>query len=89
MAIVVAVCCTEALVSTSLQYGARGFRPPQILTFTRRLPTDLSEDIPAGLVVIKGIALLAGVDTPTIDAVMYWCQSKAGKKGGEPMSHRF
>lgn len=40
--------------------------------------TDLTEDVPYGLIVIKGIALLAGVDTPYIDRQLYWCQEKMG-----------
>ena len=32
------------------------------------------EDLPTGLLPIKGIAELIGVDTPNIDRVIYWCQ---------------
>lgn len=38
----------------------------------------LREDIPFGLVVMKGIAELAGVATPTIDEVIAWGQEKLG-----------
>jgi hypothetical protein len=41
---------------------------------------DLTEDIPYGLLVIKGIALLAGVETPYIDRQLYWCQDKMGMR---------
>lgn len=34
----------------------------------------LSEDVPFGLVVLRGIAELAGVKTPTIDEVIIWAQ---------------
>ena len=40
----------------------------------------LTEDIPFGLVVIRGIATIAGVKTPYIDLVLSWCQNKLGKE---------
>ncbi|XP_045158942.2 opine dehydrogenase-like [Mercenaria mercenaria] len=40
----------------------------------------LAEDIPFGLVVIKGIAECVGVKTPTIDTVIAWGQEKLGKE---------
>ena len=40
----------------------------------------MSEDIPYGLVVIRGIAEIVGVDTPNIDKVLTWCQEKMGKE---------
>lgn len=40
----------------------------------------LSEDIPYGVAVIKGIAELAGVETPIIDEIMQWCQGKLNKE---------
>lgn len=47
----------------------------------------LSEDVPTGLCFTKGVACLLGVDTPTIDEVMFWCQDKLQKefltKGGK------
>ncbi|KAK3091432.1 hypothetical protein FSP39_019846 [Pinctada imbricata] len=39
-----------------------------------------SEDIPFGMVVLKGLALLAGVDTPVMDEVLAWAQGKLGKE---------
>jgi hypothetical protein len=39
----------------------------------------LSEDVPFGLVITKGIAEVANVATPAIDDVIYWAQSKMGK----------
>lgn len=39
----------------------------------------LSEDVPTGLCFTKGVAVLLGVKTPTIDKVMLWCQEKLGK----------
>jgi hypothetical protein len=40
----------------------------------------LSEDVPYGLAVVKGMAELTGVDTPGIDAVVGWTQEKLGKR---------
>ena len=39
----------------------------------------LMEDVPIGLVVTKGLGIIAGVDTPYTDEVLLWCQ-KAMKK---------
>ena len=36
----------------------------------------LTEDLPCGMLVQKGIAQLAGVPTPTMDRVISWCQTK-------------
>jgi hypothetical protein len=40
----------------------------------------LSEDIPYGLVVTKGLAALMGVSTPLIDQVITWAQTRMGKE---------
>lgn len=40
----------------------------------------LVEDVPDGIVVTKGIALIAGVPTPYHDEVLAWCQKKLGKE---------
>ena len=45
--------------------------------FTHRYMT---EDVPYGLVVIRGIAQIVGVQTPNIDKVLKWCQEKMGKE---------
>ena len=45
--------------------------------FTHRYMT---EDVPYGLVVIRGIAEIVGVQTPNIDKVLTWCQEKMGKE---------
>jgi hypothetical protein len=39
----------------------------------------LSEDVPYGLLVTRGIAELAGVATPAIDRVILWAQERLGK----------
>jgi hypothetical protein len=40
----------------------------------------LAEDVPYGLVVLRGIAQLANVATPTIDEVIIWAQTQLGKQ---------
>ena len=39
----------------------------------------LTEDMPYGLVVFRGVAELVGIPTPTIDTVISWAQTAAGK----------
>lgn len=40
----------------------------------------VSEDVPYGLVVLKGIAVIAGVQTPVMDEVITWCQKQLNKE---------
>ena len=40
----------------------------------------LAEDVPFGLVVLRGLAEIAGVPTPTIDEVITWAQERLGKQ---------
>lgn len=40
----------------------------------------MTEDIPYGLVVIRGIAEIVGIETPNIDKVLSWSQEKMGKE---------
>lgn len=40
----------------------------------------MTEDVPYGLVVIRGIAEIAGVETPYIDTVLSWCQDVLDKE---------
>nr|BAF94330.1 tauropine dehydrogenase [Cellana grata] len=40
----------------------------------------LTEDVPFGVVVLKGISELAGVDTPITDKVLAWSQKMIGKE---------
>ena len=56
----------------------------------------LTEDIPCNLVPVKGIALLAGVETPTIDLLIQWAQKAIekeyvvdGKLAGKDMNETF
>ena len=39
-----------------------------------------SEDIPFGLVVLKGIAQIVGMKTPVMDEILAWAQGKLGKE---------
>ncbi|XP_052065156.1 octopine dehydrogenase-like [Mytilus californianus] len=39
-----------------------------------------TEDVPFGLVVLKGLAVIAGVATPTMDKIIQWAQSIMGKE---------
>lgn len=46
----------------------------------------LSEDVPYGLVVVRGIAALVGISTPAVDKVIGWSQERLGHRylvGGE------
>ncbi|ESO92955.1 hypothetical protein LOTGIDRAFT_202584 [Lottia gigantea] len=45
--------------------------------FTHRF---LTEDVPYGLVILKGICLLVKMKTPVLDKVLAWCQEKIGKE---------
>jgi len=40
----------------------------------------MTQDLPFGLIAFKGMALLAGVDTPVMDKLIYWAQGVAGKE---------
>ncbi|KAK6178632.1 hypothetical protein SNE40_011163 [Patella caerulea] len=40
----------------------------------------INEDVPCGLVIVKGVAQLAKVKTPALDKVIKWCQEKMGKE---------
>ena len=40
----------------------------------------MTEDVPNGLAVIRGIAEIVGLETPNIDKVLTWCQEKMGKE---------
>ena len=65
--------------------GYKGLRHPMKKTTDGKLVPDftyryMTEDIPYGLVVIRGIAEIAGVKTPNMDRVMTWAQGKMGKE---------
>ena len=69
-------------ISTNLAYA--GIPTPMNRVEDGYIPNYQSrfflEDIPYGLVVLKGLAELVGVATPTIDRVLTWCQEKMGRQ---------
>jgi hypothetical protein len=67
---------TNALYETSIHPMIETENGQYIPDFNHRF---LLEDVP-GLVVIRGIAELAGVETPNIDMVLSWSQEKLGKE---------
>ena len=40
----------------------------------------MTEDVPYGLVVIRGIAEIVRVETPNVDKLLTWCQRKMEKE---------
>lgn len=40
----------------------------------------LVEDIPHGMAILKGVAEIVDIETPTLDSVMTWCQERMGKE---------
>ena len=70
-------------IQTNAAY--QGLRHPVKTTEDGKFVPDfayryMTEDVPYGLVVIRGIAVIAGVKTPNIDKVLTWCQEKMGKE---------
>ncbi|KAL5022571.1 hypothetical protein ScPMuIL_001726 [Solemya velum] len=62
-----------------------GLRHPMRITKDGKYVPDfqsryLNEDIPYGLVVIRGLASIFGVKTPVIDRVIMWCQDHVNKQ---------
>ncbi len=63
---------------TGLKIPTRPAGPDRLaVDFTARY---LAEDVPFGLVVLRGLAEIAGVPTPTIDEVITWAQERLGKQ---------
>jgi hypothetical protein len=65
--------------------GYAGLEAPMIRTADGRYAPDygyryLTEDIPRGQCVLKGVAQLAGVRTPTIDTLIRWAGGVMGKR---------
>lgn len=62
-----------------------GLRVPTRLTTDGHYVVDfsaryLAEDVPYGLVVVHGIARLAGVRTPALDSVISWAEERLGRR---------
>jgi len=76
---------TNLMTALRTNSGYEGITHPMIEIETGSYIPDfnhryLTEDVPFGLVAIRGIAEIAGVPTPCIDKVLYWCQEKMGKE---------
>jgi hypothetical protein len=76
---------TNLMTALRTNSGYKGIAHPMTQTADGKYVPDfnhrfLSEDIPFGLVVIRGVAELAGVPTPCMDAVLSWCQDRLGKE---------
>ncbi|KAJ7384041.1 hypothetical protein OS493_024055 [Desmophyllum pertusum] len=77
----------KATLYTAIQTNAayQGFKHPVKTTKDGKFMPDftcpyMTEDVPYGLVVIRGIAEIVGIKTPNIDKVLTWCQKKMGKE---------
>jgi opine dehydrogenase len=71
----------KSIFRTNLGY--QGLFAPMIKTDDDRFAPNfgyryLTEDIPRGQCVLKGVALLAGVPTPTIDRLIRWAEGVMG-----------
>jgi len=72
-------------------HGYRGLKHPCNKTEDGKFVPNygyryMTEDLPMGLIPLRAIARMAGVETPTTDKVLLWCQECAGKEylvGGE------
>ena len=76
---------TNLMTALRTNSGYEGITHPMIQTANGKYLPDfnhrfLTEDVPFGLVVIRGIAEIARVPTPCIDKVLSWCQDKLGKE---------
>jgi hypothetical protein len=76
---------TNLMTALRTNTGYEGITHPMTQTEDGRYLPDfnhrfLTEDVPFGLVVIRGIAEIAGAATPCIDTVLSWCQEKLGKE---------
>lgn len=76
---------TNLMTALRTNAGYAGITHPMIRLADDRYVPDfnhrfLAEDVPFGLVVVRGVAELAGVPTPRLDSVLCWCQSKMRKE---------
>ena len=76
---------TNLMTALRTNAGYEGMTHPMIQTEDGRYLPDfnhrfLAEDVPFGLVAIRGIAEIAGAPTPCIDSVLTWCQARLGKE---------
>jgi len=76
---------TNLMTALRTNSGYKGIAHPMIQKTDGTYLPDfghrfLAEDVPFGLVVIRGIAEITGTRTPYIDAVLSWSQEKLGKE---------
>jgi hypothetical protein len=76
---------TNLMTALRTNSGYKGITHPMTRTANGKYVPDfnhrfLAEDVPFGLVVIRGIAEIARVPTPCIDTVLSWCQDRLGKE---------
>jgi len=76
---------TNLMTALRTNAGYAGIAHPTIRTEAGKYTPDfthrfLTEDVPFGLVAVRGIAEIAGTPTPGIDAVLSWCQNALGKE---------
>ncbi|HJR08398.1 MAG TPA: NAD/NADP octopine/nopaline dehydrogenase family protein [Pyrinomonadaceae bacterium] len=76
---------TNLMTALRTNKGYKGITHPMTKTANGKYVPDfnhrfLAEDVPFGLVVIRGIAEIAGIPTPCMDKVLSWCQERLGKE---------
>jgi hypothetical protein len=76
---------TNLMTALRTNSGYEGIAHPMTRTENGEYLPDfnhrfLAEDVPFGLVAIRGIAEIAGAPTPCLDTVLSWCQEKLGKQ---------
>ncbi|HEY0098462.1 MAG TPA: NAD/NADP octopine/nopaline dehydrogenase family protein [Pyrinomonadaceae bacterium] len=76
---------TNLMTALRTNSGYKGITHPMVRTAEGAYLPDfnhrfLAEDVPYGLVVIRGIAEIARVPTPCIDTVLRWCQQRLGRE---------
>ncbi len=76
---------TSLLTAIRTNVGYQGIEYPMVRISPGKFIPDfghrfLIEDVPCGLVVIRGVAEIAGVLTPHIDMVLSWSQERLGKE---------
>ncbi|HLL70473.1 MAG TPA: NAD/NADP octopine/nopaline dehydrogenase family protein [Pyrinomonadaceae bacterium] len=76
---------TNLMTALRTNSGYKGITHPMTRTANGKYVPDfnhrfLAEDVPFGLVVIRGIAEIARVQTPCLDKVLRWCQERLGKE---------
>jgi hypothetical protein len=76
---------TNLMTTTTTNSRYEGITHPMLPTIDGKYMPNfnqrfITEDVPFNLVVIRGIAEIAGVQTPYIDTVLSWCQNKLEKE---------